>query len=75
MLKELSGKGISREQALEQMERMDLDDAKSLGSQMDRYLRGKDFSDRSVRAKAFRYLYGKGYSAFDIQQAFSERGM
>lgn len=70
LIRELSVKGISRDMVCAHLDCMEYDDAEGLGRQMKRYLRGKDPADRAVRERTFRYLYGKGYSASDIQQAF-----
>jgi len=41
--------------------------------QFNRYIRGKDLQDRSIRNKAFRYFYGKGFSVSLIESYFKDR--
>ncbi len=60
---ELRAKGISDEDAAGALEGLDEESQTDAAKQLlEKYLRGKDISDRAVQQKAYRHLLSKGFS-------------
>ena len=65
---DLQRKGITRELIEAVMDEQDYSEAECLKKQFERYTKGKDLQDRAVRQKVFRYLSGKGFSYYLIEE-------
>lgn len=70
---DLQRKGITRELCEAVMAEQNYSEEECFRKQFERYTRGKDLQDRAVRQKVFRYLYGKGFSYYLIEEFMENR--
>lgn len=65
---DLQKKKIAKNLIDEYMSLQNYSEEECFRKQFERYTRGKDIRDRSVRQKVFRYFYGKGFSYHLIEE-------
>lgn len=61
-------KGVDKNLINEEFEKCLYTENDSCKRQFDRYIRGKDLTDKKVREKTFAYLYRKGFSSRSIKE-------
>ncbi|MDD6070207.1 MAG: regulatory protein RecX [Clostridiales bacterium] len=66
---DLQKKGISKDMIAEYMSKQDYSEEVCFKKQFERYIRGKDMKNRTVRQKVFRFFYGKGFS-YDLIEKY-----
>lgn len=69
---DLLRKGISKEAIENYFERFEYSEQECFERQFERYVRGKDLTDRKVCQKVFRYFLGKGFSISIIENSLRE---
>lgn len=70
---DLLTKGLAKDVIDDYFAQNDYSEEQSFSIQFERYIRGKNLQDYSVRNKVFRYFYGKGFSASLIESYLKER--
>lgn len=70
---DLLRKGISKSLINIYFEENEYSEQEGFEKQFERYVKGKDLGNLSVRQKVFRYFYGKGFSVSMIETALRNR--
>ena len=65
-------KGVSKTDVELFLEETDYSERLGFDKMFQKYIRGKDLTDRGVRQKVFRYFYGKGFSVSLIEETLKK---